>query len=194
SSYPGNYALGVVDDVDLTERVAAAIGSDLAAVGIGLNLAPVAAGNTNPDNPITGIRAFGADPALVSRHVAAFVRGLQGAGVGACAKHFPGHGDTHQDSHLELPEVEWDERALEPFRAAVEAGVRAIMTAHIVVRGVDEVPATLSRRLLVEVLHGDLGFHGAVLTDALEMRALSATVGVEEAAVRSLGAGADGLL
>ena len=194
SSYPGNYALGIVDDVDLTERVAAAIGADLAAVGIGLNLAPVADVNTNPDNPIIGIRAFGADPALVSRHVAAFVSGLQGAGVGACAKHFPGHGDTHQDSHLELPEVEWDERALEPFRAAVEAGVRAIMTAHVVVRGVDEVPATLSRRLLGEVLRGDLGFDGAVLTDALEMRALSATVGVEEAAVRSLAAGADGLL
>jgi beta-N-acetylhexosaminidase len=108
SSYPGNLALGVVDDVALTERVAAAIGADLRAAGVNVNLAPVADANTNPDNPIVGVRAFGADPELVARHVAAFVRGTQSAGVAACAKHFPGHGDTRGDSHVELPVVAGD--------------------------------------------------------------------------------------
>ena len=103
SSYPGNLALGVVDDVELTRAVAAAMGGELAAVGVNLNFAPVADVNTNPHNPVIGVRSFGADPALVGRHVAAFVEGMQGAGVAACAKHFPGHGDTSADSHLELP-------------------------------------------------------------------------------------------
>ena len=106
SSYPGNAALGAVDDVELTERVAASIGADLADVGVNLNLAPVADVNTNPLNPVIGVRSFGADGELVARHVAASVRGLQSAGVAACAKHFPGHGDTSQDSHHELPVVE----------------------------------------------------------------------------------------
>ena len=126
SSYPGNGALGHVDDVELTRDVALAMGADLASVGVNLDLAPVADVNTNPDNPIIGIRSFGADPDLVSRHVAAFVGGLQEAGVAACAKHFPGHGDTAEDSHLQLPTVETlEEAALEPFRAAIGAGTRA---------------------------------------------------------------------
>ena len=106
SSYPGNAALGVVDDVELTERVAASIGAELAGAGVNLDFAPVADVNTNPQNPVIGIRSFGADGELVARHVAAFVRGLQGAGVAACAKHFPGHGDTSEDSHLALPVVD----------------------------------------------------------------------------------------
>jgi beta-N-acetylhexosaminidase len=197
SSYPGNYALGVVDDVELTAAVAAAIGEELAAVGVTLDLAPVADVNTNPDNPIVGIRSFGSDPELVARHVAAFVDGLQRAGVAACAKHFPGHGDTLEDSHLELPTVERDEETaaamLLPFRAAIGAGVRAIMTAHIRVQGLDDSPATLSRPLLTDVLRGELGFGGLVVTDALEMRAVSAGVGAEEGAVLALTAGADAL-
>ncbi len=149
SSYPGNAALGAVDDVELTERVAASIGADLADVGVNLNLAPVADVNTNPLNPVIGIRSFGADGELVARHVAASVRGLQSAGVAACAKHFPGHGDTSEDSHHELPVVEsLEEAALAPFRAAIAAGVQAIMTAHIVVRPLGETPATMSRELL----------------------------------------------
>jgi beta-N-acetylhexosaminidase len=108
SSYPGNLALGVVDDVSLTEAVGAAIGSDLAAAGINLDLAPVADVNTNPRNPVIGVRSFGADPELVARHVLAFVRGLQRCRVAACAKHFPGHGDTEQDSHLGLPTAHGD--------------------------------------------------------------------------------------
>jgi beta-N-acetylhexosaminidase len=194
SSYPGNAALGAVDDVVLTKRVAASIGADLAEVGVNLNLAPVADVNTNPLNPVIGIRSFGADGELVARHVAAFVRGLQGAGVAACAKHFPGHGDTSADSHHELPVVESvEEAALAPFRAAVEAGVQAIMTAHIVVRSLGETPATMSRELLTGLLREELGFGGLVITDALEMRAISATVGVEEGAVRAIAAGADAL-
>ena len=194
SSYPGNLALGAVDDVALTERVAAAMGADLRAAGITLDLAPVADVNSNPDNPVIGVRSFGADGELVGRHVAAFVRGLQGAGVGACAKHFPGHGDTAQDSHLELPAVEAVEPgALLPFRAAIEAGVRAVMTAHIVVRSVGDAPATLSRELLRGLLRDELGFRGLVITDALEMRAISSGIGMEEGAVRALAAGADAL-
>jgi beta-N-acetylhexosaminidase len=194
SSYPGNLALGVVDDVSLTEAVAAAIGSDLAAAGVNLDLAPVADVNTNPRNPVIGVRSFGSDPELAARHVAAFVRGLQRCGVAACAKHFPGHGDTEQDSHLELPTAQGDlSAALVPFRAAIEAGVQAVMTAHIIVSGVDDVPATISRRLLTDVLRGELGFDGLVITDALEMRGLADTVGVEQGAVQALAAGADAL-
>ena len=194
SSYPGNHALGAVDDLELTEQVAAALGSDLAGVGINLDLAPVADVNTNPQNPVIGVRSFGADPELVARHVAAFVSGLQRVGVAACAKHFPGHGATEQDSHEELPTVsEGLENALLPFRAAVDGGVRCVMTAHIRVPQFGEAPATLNREILQGLLRGDLGFTGLVMTDALEMRAVSATVGVEEGAVLALRAGVDAL-
>jgi beta-N-acetylhexosaminidase len=196
SSYPGNAALGAIDDVDLTERVGEALGADLAAVGVDLDLAPVADVNTNPQNPIIGIRSFGSHPDLVARHVAAFVRGLQSAGVAACAKHFPGHGDTSLDSHLELARVDVDReaflaQALPPFRAAIEAGVRSIMTAHILVSALDDVPATTSRAILTGLLREELGFEGMTMTDALEMRAISTTIGEEEGAVRALAAGAD---
>jgi beta-N-acetylhexosaminidase len=192
SSYPGNLALGAVDDVELTRRVAAALGSDLRAAGIDLDLAPVADLLANTDSPIVGVRSFGSDPELVARHVGAFVSGLQAAGVAACAKHFPGHGDAAEDSHVALPVVdELRAEALLPFRAAIEAGVRAIMSAHIVVRSVGDEPATLSRALLHDLLRGELGFEGLVITDALEMAAISATTGVGEAAVRAVSAGAD---
>lgn len=194
SSYPGSAALGVVDDAGLTEEVAAGIGADLADAGVDVDLAPVADVNTNPDNPVIGIRSFGGDPELAARHVAAFVRGLQRVGVAACAKHFPGHGDTATDSHLELPVVEAvDTCALLPFRAAIAAGVRAVMTAHIVVRSLGDEPSTTSRRVLHDLLRGELGFEGLVITDALEMRAISAGIGVEEGAVRAIVAGADAL-
>jgi beta-N-acetylhexosaminidase len=193
SSYPGNFALGVVDDVELTEQVGAAIGADLAAVGVNLNFAPVADVNTNPRNPVIGIRSFGSEPELVARHVAASVRGMQAAGIAACAKHFPGHGDTEVDSHLELPTAGGDlGAALLPFRAAIDAGVRAIMSAHIRVPELDDAPATLSRRILHDLLREELGFEGLVVTDALDMKGV-ATVGME-AAVQALAAGADALL
>ena len=194
SSYPGNWALGVVDDVELTRAVAGSMAADLSAAGINLDFAPVADVNTAADNPIIGVRSFGSDAELVARHVAAFVEGLEAGGVGACAKHFPGHGDTVEDSHLELPTVEeLRPEALLPFRAAIEAGVTAIMTAHIRVRGVGNEPATLSPALLGDLLRGELGFTGVAVTDALEMKAISATVGVEHGAVQALAAGADAL-
>lgn len=194
SSYPGNGALGVVDDVELTERVAASLGAELREVGVTLDFAPVADVNTNPQNPVIGIRSFGAEGELVARHVAASVRGIQSANVAACAKHFPGHGDTAVDSHLALPFVDAvDESALAPFRAAIDAGVRSIMTAHIVVRSVGDDPATMSHEVLDDLLRNDLGFAGLVVTDALEMNAISATIGVDEGAVRAIAAGADAL-
>jgi beta-N-acetylhexosaminidase len=192
SSYPGAAALGAVDDVELTAAVARSIAADLARVGVTLNLAPVADANTNPRNPIIGVRSFGADPALVARHVAAFVRGTQEQGVAACAKHFPGHGDTAVDSHHDLPVVAGDlDAALEPFRAAVAAGVRSVMAGHLVVPSLDDAPATLSRRVLTGLLRDELAFDGVVVTDALEMRALQTSLA--DSAVRALDAGADAL-
>ena len=194
SSFPGNLALGVVDDVELTREVAAAIAAALARAGVNLNLAPVADVNTNPRNPVIGVRSFGADAALVARHVAAFVEGTQRQGVAACAKHFPGHGDTAVDSHRALPVVGGDlETALAPFGAAIAAGVQAVMTAHVVVPGFGEAPATISRELLTGLLREQLGFRGLVVSDALEMGALSSTTGVEEGAVQAIAAGVDAL-
>jgi beta-N-acetylhexosaminidase len=194
SSFPGNWALGVVDDVGVTAEVAAGIGSLCGRAGVNLDLAPVADVNSNPANPVIGIRSFGADPKLVARHVAAFVEGVQRCGVAACAKHFPGHGDTEQDSHVELPRAEGElEPALVPFRAAIAAGVQSIMTAHIVLPAFGELPATVNPRILSDLLRGELGFDGLVVTDALEMRGLADSVGIEEGAVLALAAGADAL-
>ncbi|BFU42752.1 glycoside hydrolase family 3 N-terminal domain-containing protein [Krasilnikovia sp. MM14-A1004] len=198
SPYPGNAALGAVDDVDLTRSVYAAIGADLAAAGVNLNLAPTVDVNTADDNPIIGTRSFGADPARVARHAAAAVAGLQGVGVAACAKHFPGHGATIADSHLELPTVDAPlavlrERDLPPFAAVVSAGVQAVMTAHIRVPDLTgDGPATFSRAAVTDLLRHEYGFGGAVVTDALEMRgAAGAAGGIGRAAVRALAAGAD---
>jgi beta-N-acetylhexosaminidase len=194
SSYPGNWALGIVDDTELTQAVATSIAAELADVGINLDFAPVADVNSNPDNPVIGIRSFGGEPSLVARHVRAFVTGLQDGGVAGCAKHFPGHGDTSQDSHLELPVVEGNVgEALEPFRAAIAAGVRSIMTAHVLVPELAAEQATLSREILQTLLRDELGFGGVAITDALEMRAVADTVGVQEGAVLALAAGADAL-
>jgi beta-N-acetylhexosaminidase len=197
SSFPGNLALGSVDDVALTRRVAAAIGGELAAVGIDLDLAPVADVIVDPAAAIVGVRSFGGDPQLVARHVAALVEGVQSTGVAACAKHFPGHGETGADSHLELPVAEAGPetlraRALPPFAAAVEAGVRAVMTAHVRFTAFDDEPATLSARW-IDLLRSELGFDGVVMTDALEMQGAGGPGGVQESAVRALAAGADAL-
>ena len=196
SSYPGNLALGAVDEVELTERVARSLGQRLAAAGIDLDYAPDADVNSNPDNPVIGVRSFGAEPDLVARHVAAWVRGLQSTGTAACAKHFPGHGDTSVDSHLALPTVrttraELDATALPPFRAAIGAGVRAVMLGHLLLPALDaEHPASVSPAA-VDLLRGELGFNGLITTDALEMAAVASRYGVAGAAVRALAAGAD---
>jgi len=197
STQPGNALLGRLDDIGLTRRSAAAIGRELAAYGINLDLAPVVDVNSADENPVIGVRSFGADAAHVARHSAAYVSGLQSVGIAACAKHFPGHGDTVTDSHLDLPRVEaeahvLDARELEPFRAAVDAGVACIMTSHVVVTAIDPVrPATFSPTLLGGVLRAELRFDGVIVSDALDMAGASAETGIPEAAVRALAAGCD---
>src|SRR2546430_3529481 len=181
SSYPGNLALGIADTVSLTRDVAAAIGAELAACGIDLNLAPVADVNSNPQNPVIGVRSFGSDAAAVARHTAAYIEGMQDAGVAACAKHFPGHGDTAIDSHLDLPVVAEDPhlRALGPFASAIECGVQSIMSAHVGVPGIDDAPATLSPRIMTGLLRDELGFKGLAVTDGLEMQGLTGGIGID---------------
>src|SRR3954452_11730177 len=171
----GPLALGAAADLGLTRAVGRAIGLELAAVGITLDLGPVADVNSNPDNPVIGTRSFGASASDVAGQVAAWTTGLQSAGVAACAKHFPGHGDTRDDSHLALPVLDAPPDPA-PFGAAIEAGARAVMTAHIVVAP-DDVPATVSPRMLVTLRH-ELGFEGLVLTDALEMQGLAGSIGL----------------
>jgi beta-N-acetylhexosaminidase len=192
----GPAALGAADDLVLTRDSGRAIGAEMAAVGINLDFGPVADVNTNPSNPVIGTRSFGAEPVRAAAHVAAWVTGLQQAGVAACAKHFPGHGDTAQDSHLELPTVDADlatlmERELVPFTAAVEVGIASVMTSHIVVPALDaELPGTLSAPVL-GLLRDRLGYDGVIVSDALDMAGASAGRGIPEAAVLSLAAGAD---
>ncbi|GAA3718729.1 glycoside hydrolase family 3 protein [Nonomuraea antimicrobica] len=199
SSFPGNRALGVVDDVELTEQVGRQIGRMLADLDITLNYAPSADVNANPANPVIGVRSFGPTPELVSRHTVAYIDGVQGAGVAACAKHFPGHGDTVTDSHLALPTVHASrevlfERDLPPFRAAIEAGVRVVMSGHLLVPALDPaVPATLSRTVMTEILRDELGFDGMLTTDAIEMRAVAALAAPGEIVVRALNAGVDAI-
>ncbi|MEU6217099.1 glycoside hydrolase family 3 protein [Streptomyces sp. NPDC047022] len=199
SSFPGNNALGAVDDVDLTRQVAHELGRRLAECGVNLNWAPSADVNSNPANPVIGVRSFGADTGLVARHTAAYVRGLQSAGVAACTKHFPGHGDTAVDSHHALPRIDaapsvLQERELVPFRAAVEAGTKAVMSAHILVPALDpDRPATLSRRILTDLLRGELGYDGLIVTDGMEMRAIAGTYGIERGSVLAIAAGADAI-
>lgn len=197
SPYPGAAVLGRIDDPGYTAEIGARVGRDILTHGFNLALAPDADVNSNAENPVIGTRSFGADPALVSRHVAAWVHGLQSSGAVACPKHFPGHGDTALDSHLALPVVdallpELAERDLPPFAAAFDAGARAAMTSHILLPAVDpERPATFSRTILHDVLRDRLGFTGVVVSDALDMRGASGGIGVAEAAIRALDAGCD---
>ncbi|MER6534515.1 glycoside hydrolase family 3 protein [Streptomyces sp. 900105755] len=197
STRPGNFALGTVDDTELTEAVAADLGRQLRTAGVSLDYAPSADVNSNPDNPIIGVRSFGVDAKVVARHTGAWIRGLQSAGVAACAKHFPGHGDVAVDSHHGLPVYEADreriaEQALPPFRAALDAGVRAVMSGHLLVPAYDpDLPATLSRRILEELLRQELGFDGIIVTDAIEMGAVTGRYGIGGATVRAVAAGAD---
>ncbi|MFB8773373.1 glycoside hydrolase family 3 protein [Streptomyces broussonetiae] len=199
SSFPGNHALGAVDDTDLTRQVAYALGRRLAACGVNFNWAPSADVNSNPDNPVIGVRSFGADPGLVARHTAAYVTGLQSAGVAACTKHFPGHGDTAVDSHHAMPRIDADPevlaaRELAPFHAAIAAGTKAVMSAHILVPALDpDHPATLSPRVLTELLRGDLGYGGLIVTDGMEMQAIAGTYGIERGSVLAIAAGADAI-
>ncbi|MGK5549717.1 glycoside hydrolase family 3 protein [Streptomyces sp. URMC 127] len=204
SSFPGNLALGAVDDTRLTRAVARELGRRLAECGVNLNWAPSGDVNSDPDNPVIGVRSFGSDPHLVARHTAAYVQGLQSAGVAACTKHFPGHGDTAVDSHHDLPRIDAGlgtlrTRELVPFRAAVAAGTKAVMSAHILLPALDPgLPATLSPAALhgllrAPVADGGLGFDGLIVTDGMEMRAISGTYGIERGSVLALAAGADAI-
>ncbi|ULH14203.1 beta-N-acetylhexosaminidase (plasmid) [Deinococcus sp. KNUC1210] len=197
---PSALCLGAADDVALTEQVAQANARFLRSVGINWNFAPVLDVNVNPHNPVIGDRAFGSDPEQVAAHGLAYARGLEAAGVAACAKHFPGHGDTHLDSHLELPTVnrprpELEQTELLPFRRAVQDGISAIMTAHIVFPALDEtLPATLSHAVLTGLLRREWGYEGVIITDSMGMLAIDSHYGRGEAGVAALQAGADMLM
>ncbi|MDT0341667.1 glycoside hydrolase family 3 protein [Streptomyces litchfieldiae] len=204
SSFPGNHALGSVDDPDLTRAVAAELGRRLAECGVTVNWAPSADINTDPGNPVIGVRSFGDDPELVARHTVAYVEGLQSAGVAACVKHFPGHGNTSVDSHLALPRIDIDlptlhERELVPFKAAIAAGTRCVMSAHILLPVLDpDRPGTLSPAVLTGLLRapaadGGLGYQGVIFSDAIEMRAVADTYGLDQGCVLAVAAGADAL-
>ncbi|MGH3359693.1 MAG: glycoside hydrolase family 3 protein [Nocardioidaceae bacterium] len=195
SPWPGHAALGRLDDVAVTRAVAEGIGASAHDAGIDVVLAPVVDVNSDPLNPVIGVRSFGDSPDLVARHGTAFVEGLQSTGVAGCAKHYPGHGATRVDSHLGLPVVNADldvlwPRELAPFVAAAKAGVRCLLTAHVVFPAVDTEPATMSTTWL-RLLREQIGFDGVVGTDALDMRAISAGVGRGEGAVAALRAGVD---
>ncbi|ONI81760.1 beta-N-acetylhexosaminidase [Saccharothrix sp. ALI-22-I] len=195
SEVPGNHALGAADDLALTRSVAASIGSRLAACGVSLNLAPSADLVLTLDDPVIGVRSFGSDPVAAGAHVAAFVEGMQAVGVAACAKHFPGHGASTVDSHAALPVLPRSVAELTavefvPFRSAVRAGVRSIMTGHLVVPEWGSAPATLNP-LAVRVLREELGFTGAVITDGLDMKAVGGDLA--QGSVRALVAGVDAL-
>ncbi|QBI19549.1 glycoside hydrolase family 3 protein [Egibacter rhizosphaerae] len=198
---PGPMALGAADDVALAEESARAAAVELRAVGINVTLAPTADVNTEPTNPVIGVRSVGAEPELVGRMVAAQVRGLDDGGVGATAKHFPGHGSVDVDSHEALPTVDDAEEALRavalpPFREAIEAGVGAVMPGHLAVPAFDDEgrPATVSPAMIDGLLREDLGFDGVVVTDALDMEGITGRGEPAEVALEALEAGVDVLL
>ena len=197
SPYPGNAALGAVDDAALTRSVYQAIGADLATLGINLDLAPCADVLGSADSPAVGTRSFGTETGLVSRHTAAAVAGLQGAGVAACTKHFPGHGRTGTDTHEAIATIEGglDDlrlRDLPPFQAAIRAGTLAIMPSHLRVPELTgDLPATVSGAALTGLLRGELRFTGVIVSDALEMRATRDMFGIPQAAVLAVAAGTD---
>ncbi len=184
----------------LVRTAAEAVALELRALGYNLDFAPVLDVDSNPKNPIIGDRSFSRDPSRVAELGVAFAAGLNAGGVLACGKHFPGHGDTDKDSHLELPTVRADRARLDavelvPFRAAARAGIDSLMTAHVVLEGVHPgTPATLSRPIVTDLLRGEMGYQGVVFSDDLEMRALADRMEVEVSAVASIEAGCDALL
>jgi beta-glucosidase-like glycosyl hydrolase/CubicO group peptidase (beta-lactamase class C family) len=198
---PSNMAIGATGDERLAYEAGRVTGAEARAIGIRVAFAPVVDVNNNPANPVINTRSFGEDPRAVARLAAAFVRGVQSQGVAATAKHFPGHGDTDTDSHLALPIVASDRARLHavelvPFRAAIDAGVSNVMTAHIALPSVegDSTPATLAPRIVTGLLRDSLGFRGLVYTDALTMDGIGAGYPIERSAVLAVRAGADVLL
>jgi len=197
--FPAMGAIARGGDADLVERVAAATSRELLAIGVNWNLAPVADVLSVPDCPV-GDRSFGADPVRVAQLVAAFVRGAAAAGMRTCAKHFPGHGSTGKDSHVAAPVVTRDRAGLDacdliPFRAAVRAGIPAVMTTHITFPALDpDAPASLSPLVIGKLLRKQLGFAGVVVSDDLEMAGISLSHSIESAGFAALRAGSDQLI
>ena len=202
TAFAGNMALGAIDDAELTERVGRAIGTEARAMGVNVVYAPVLDVASDPGNPALGIRSFGDDPAVVGRHGAAMVRGLQAAGVAATVKHAPGMGHISADTHHGLAVVDaardvLDAREFAPFRAAFLAGARIAMSGHLAlpaITGRRDLPATLSRAVMTDLLRGDLGFDGVTISDALDMRAIDQGDGLADAVVAAMLAGVDLLL
>ncbi|AIY04446.1 glycoside hydrolase family protein [Planococcus sp. PAMC 21323] len=206
---PGNMALGATRSTEITENVGRAIGEELSALGINMNFAPSFDINNNPDNPVIGVRSFGEKPELVADLGVAYTKGLQQTGTAATAKHFPGHGDTAVDSHLGLPSVPYDLERLKavelyPFQKAMEANIDAIMTAHVTFPKIDDtkvisqkdgteinLPATLSYKVLTELMREDMGYEGVIFTDALNMQAIADHFGPVDAVIRAVNAGTD---
>src|SRR6266702_895864 len=197
--FPGNMALGATGSEEIAYKVAMATGNELKALGINMNLAPVVDVNNNPANPIIGVRSFGENPSLVARLGAAMVKGYRAAGILSCLKHFPGHGDTAIDSHLSLPVIPYTLQRLEalelvPFSSGIEAEADSVMIAHVAFPALAEqntLPATLSSTIVEGLLREQLDFKGVILSDCMEMQAISDTFGSELAAVMALRAGID---
>jgi beta-N-acetylhexosaminidase len=200
TEWPPMAVLGRSGDEKLAARFARALAAELRAVGVTLDFAPVLDIHTNPKNPVIGDRALADDADVVARLGVAIIRELQGHGVAACGKHFPGHGDTAVDSHFDLPLVEQPPDRLRgvefvPFRAAIAADVACMMTAHVLVPALDEQhPATLSRRIVGEMLRDELSFDGVIFTDDLDMKAIAGRYTLGDAAAQAIAAGCDGLL
>jgi beta-N-acetylhexosaminidase len=202
TQFPGNMALGAIGSEQIAYDVAAATGRELVALGINYNLAPVVDVNNNPANPVIGVRSFGENPQQVARLAVATVKGYRSTGIITCLKHFPGHGDTAVDSHLSLPTLPFDMQRLQslelvPFLGGIEAGADSVMIAHIAfpaLTGDAALPATLSPAIVRGLLREQLGFSGVIISDCLEMKAISETVGVGLGAVKALQAGVDLIL
>ena len=201
TEWPGNMALGAGRSAGDARTAAAISGDELDALGINWNFAPVADVNVNPQNPVIGVRSFSEDPDLAAQMTAAQVQGYTSAGIAAASKHFPGHGDTATDSHTGIPVIdhtreEWERIDRPPFQAAIDSGIRAIMTAHIVVPALDPSgdPATLSRPIITGILRDEMGYDGVVITDALTMQGVRDKYGDDRVPVLALKAGVDMLL
>lgn len=196
--FPGNMALSAGGNEKDAYSMGTYVGEELKALGVNMNLAPVLDVNNNPDNPVIGIRSYGEDPVRVAKLGSAYIDGLQKSGVIATGKHFPGHGDTSVDSHLDLSSVNHDAKRLDdvelhPFKKAIECGVGAIMSAHVVFPAYEDkrLPATLSYKVLTGLLRKKLGFNGLIITDCMEMKAIDEHFGIEKAPVMAVKAGAD---
>jgi len=206
---PGNMAIGAAGSTEYAYEAGAVTGRELHAVGLNVNFSPVADVNDNPENPIINLRSFGSDPDKVSQMAVSMARGIESAGVVPVGKHFPGHGNTSSDSHTSLPRVEKDldvlrEIELKPFQALIDAGIQMLMCAHIQFPALDSttfrsisdgqeavVPATFSRAILRDLLRGEMGFDGVIITDAMNMDAIAKNITPADAVVRALAAGAD---